>query len=169
MKEFLKKTIIAPILFITSPITLLASIWLKIVKLSGTGKAANSIFMKIGILPVLDHYYQPLINPKKHLLKSLREDRILPGIDFNENEQLLILSQFNFNSELLEIPINFQSKNEFFFNNGNYESGDAEYLYNIIRLKKPKRIIEIGSGFSTLMAKNAINKNKIEDSNYNCK
>lgn len=125
--------------------------------------------MKIGILPVLDHYYQPLINPKKHLLKSLREDRILPGIDFNENEQLLILSQFNFNFELLEIPVNYQNKNEFFYNNGNYESGDAEYLYNIIRLKKPKRIIEIGSGYSTLMAKNAINKNKIEDSNYSCK
>jgi predicted O-methyltransferase YrrM len=50
-----------------------------------------------------------------------------------------------------------------------FVSADADYWYNIIRLKKPKRIIEIGSGYSTLMALNAVNKNKVEDSNYECK
>ena len=38
----------------------------------------------------------------------------------------------------------------------------------MIRLFKPKRIIEIGSGSSTLMAKNAIYKNKSESNDYIC-
>lgn len=46
--------------------------------------------------------------------------------------------------------------------------GDAEYLYNIIRYFKPKRIIEIGCGNSTLMIKNAILANKKEDKEYTC-
>ena len=52
--------------------------------------------MKLGVLPLLDHYYYPLINPKKHLHKSLFEDRELSGIDWNVSEQLTLLEKFNF-------------------------------------------------------------------------
>jgi len=38
----------------------------------------------------------------------------------------------------------------------------------MIRLFKPKKIIEIGSGNSTLMAENAINKNRLEVDQYHC-
>jgi hypothetical protein len=38
----------------------------------------------------------------------------------------------------------------------------------MIRNKKPKKIIEIGSGFSTLMAINALKKNMDEDRSYKC-
>ena len=57
----------------------------------------------------------------------------------------------------------------FHMNNGSFESGDAEYLYNLIRLKKPTKIIEIGSGNSTLMAIKAITKNQEEIVGYKCK
>ena len=33
-----------------------------------------------------------------------------------------------------------------FYRNGLFESGDAEFLYNMIRYFKPRRIFEIGSG-----------------------
>ena len=124
--------------------------------------------MQLGILPVLDHYYQPLINPKKHLKKSLRDNRELSGIDFNSEEQLDLLAQFKYNEELLKIPLKKGKDIEFYYNNGSYESGDAEYLYNIIRLFKPNRILEIGSGHSTLIAQNAIAKNKLDNSSYTC-
>jgi hypothetical protein len=155
-------------MIICLPITFLSSIWLKFIKKRGTGRLNERIFMKLGLLPILDHYYQPMINPKKHLTKSLREDRKLTGIDFNENEQLQILSNFNYNEELLKLPINKSNETEFYYNNGSYCSGDAEYLYNMIRYFKPGRIIEIGSGASTLMAKNAITFNKAEKPDYNC-
>jgi len=131
-------------------------------------KYSEKFFMDEGMLPVLDHYYQPMINPQKHLTKSLREDRDIVGINYNVKEQLEILANFNFNNELLEFPIEKKNENEFYYNNGAYESGDAEYLYNVVRYFKPNRIIEIGSGNSTLMVKNAITKNKIENSSYTC-
>lgn len=124
--------------------------------------------MKLGILPILDHYYQPMINPQKHLFKSLRDDRNLPGIDLNIEEQLKILNQFDYNEELIEFPFDKTENVNFYYNNKAYASGDAECLYNTIRYFKPNRIIEIGSGNSTLMARNTIVKNEMEDSNYKC-
>ena len=128
----------------------------------------QKIFSLVKVFPIRDHYYQPLVFPKLHLKHSLREDRKLPGINMNINEQLDLLKQFNFNDELSAISIDFENELSFYYNNGAFQSGDAEFLYNIIRLKKPKRIIEIGSGMSTLMAINAVNKNKKEDNNYVC-
>ena len=57
---------------------------------------------------------------------------------------------------------------KFYLNNGTFESGDAEYWYQIIRTIKPKRIFEVGSGNSTLMAIKAINKNQEEDLSHKC-
>jgi len=129
---------------------------------------AKKIFLHIGLLPIIDYYYEPLFNPK-HLRYSLRKVRFLPGIDFNDAEQLEILSKFSYNDELLKFPIN-KSNNvlEYCYNIGAFLSGDAEYLYNIIRLFKPKNIIEIGSGNSTLMVRNATNKNILESGDYHC-
>ncbi len=164
----MKRNILKIILFIGVPFTFLSSIWLKLVKKAGPGKSGDKIFMKLGILPVLDHYYQPMINPKKHLTKSLRDDRELQGIDFNAEEQLDLLAKFNYNEELLKFPLSKKKDIEFYYDNGSYCSGDAEYLYNIVRHFKPNRIIEIGSGNSTLMVRNAVTANKLDNSNYKC-
>ncbi len=167
MKQTLKKilVIVAELGF---PLTIASTVWLKIIRKVGIGNFTDKIFMFFGILPVQDHYYQPLINPRKYLKNSLRVDRHLPAIDFNINEQLDILAQFNYNDELLTFPIKKTKDLEFYYNNRAYESGDAEYLYNIIRLFKPARIIEIGSGYSTLMTRNAIKNNKLENPQHEC-
>jgi hypothetical protein len=47
----------------------------------------------------------------------------------------------------------------FYINNGNFESGDAEFLYQFIRAVKPRKIIEVGSGHSTKIARIAMLKN----------
>lgn len=164
----MKRTFLLTILLLGSPITYLSSIWLKFVKKRGNDRISNKIFMYLGILPVLDHYYQPMINPEKYLTKALKDDRELPGIDLNVKEQLELLEKFKFNEELLIFPMNKTNNVEYFYDNDSYRSGDSEYLYNIIRHYKPNRIIEIGSGNSTLMVKNAIRKNKLENLNYIC-
>ena len=46
--------------------------------------------------------------------------------------------------------------NAFYLDNGYFRSVDAELLYSIIRHKKPQRIIEVGSGFSTRLIASAI-------------
>lgn len=157
-------------LVIGKPLTYMSARWLRFVKKTDSkGKHSDKTFMKLGILPVLDHYYQPLINPKKHLTKSLRAERSLPGIDFNVKEQLELLKKFTFGDELLAIPKEKKSDTEFYYNNASFSTGDAEYLYNMIRYFKPRNIIEIGSGASTLMARNAIAQNKKDDAGYSCK
>src|ERR1700753_23796 len=182
MKQIIKK-IVRGIIFLGFPLTFISALWLRFIKKMdvrlGLSKTNDKIFMKLGIFPILDHYYQPLINPRKHLTKSLRDDRELKGIDFNIKEQLDLLSKFHYNEELLEIPrdqrkdkipynSNGSKDKEFFYNNSSYTSGDAEYLYNIIRHFKPRKIIEIGSGVSSLMVINAINKNKSDNADDTC-
>lgn len=167
------KKVIKPILriffLIGTPITFLAALWLKLLVKAGATQAGDLVFMRVGLLPVLDHYYQPLINPSKHLTRSLREDRKLAGIDLNTEEQLRILSGFTYQEELSKFPLTSTGAIEYCYNNGSYESGDSEYLYSMVRHFKPQRIIEIGSGSSTLMVKNAIAKNQAEDSGYQCR
>lgn len=58
-------------------------------------------------------------------------------------------------------PLDGDSENplSFFWKNGMFSYSDAMSYYAIIRKNKPKTIIEIGSGFSTLVAKEAILRN----------
>ena len=161
---------ISPLIdFILSPLTVLAAIWLKYVRKIGVKKMplSRKIFNKVGVFPIREHYYEPLFN-FIDIKRSLREDRNLPGLNLNVSEQLDLIGKFNYNFELLKFSTHQQTKLEFYYNNPSFASGDAEYLYNIIRHFKPRRMIEIGSGFSTLMAINAICMNKIESHNYTC-
>ncbi len=171
MKKILKnKIVLAVVDLLTSPFTLLAAVWLKLVR-KGLGKmpVSEAVFMKVGVLPVVDHYYEPLINPKKHLEVPSGRDRDLPGLDLNEEGQLDLLQAFTYQEELLSFPMEASGELSFHYNNHSFESGDAEYLYNMVRYFKPARIIEIGSGHSSLLVKNALEYNRKESPEYACK
>lgn len=127
------------------------------------------MLLRAGCFPVLDHYYEPLFQTAA-LRDSLKTERYLPGLDWNDEGQLGLLESFSYEDELATLPLRKSSVGrEFYLDNGSFEAGDAEYWYNLIRLKKPRRIIEIGSGFSTMMARLALEANKREDPLYNCK
>jgi len=150
------------------PLTYLAALWLKKVRANiRTMKRSRQILIKEGVFPILDRYWEPLFNPAR-LRHSLSDDRTLPGIDLNIKEQLELISKFSWSDELRRFPIHKTGATEFYCINGSFGPGDAEYLYNAIRYFKPKRMIEIGSGNSTLMAVNAIAANRREDVKYRC-
>jgi len=160
--------LVIDVLFI--PFTLIGGVLFRYIRSqSFRGFTISQILMKkIGVFPIIDHYYEPLFNPR-HLRYSLRKNRNLPGIDFNDAEQSHLLESFSYNSELLLFPLDkISNTREFCYNKGPFCSGDAEYLYNMIRFFKPKQIIEIGSGSSTLMTINAIKQNKLENKDYSC-
>lgn len=163
--DVIKKIVASLLMIIEVPLTFFSAKW---VKHAINSKKSEKIFMEAGVYPIIDHYYFPLINPKKYLKNSLRDDRHLPGINLNIDSQLKLLEIFDYNNELTDIPIEGTGNTHFYYNNGMFESGDAEYLYNIIRKFKPKRIIEIGSGFTTILMAMAINKNKKDNPEYNC-
>lgn len=125
----------------------------------------KKILRWIGVYPVLDHFYDPLLNPK-NLRHALNKERELPGLDLNVNRQLEILDEFNFNGEFEHFPLNFQGKLEYFYINYSFLPIDAQYLYNTIRHFKPKKLIEIGCGFSTLVSAKALEKNRRENTNH---
>lgn len=127
--------------------------------------------LSIGVYPLRDHYYEPLFNTR-HLRYPLGAVRSLPGIDLDEPRQIALLADLEragYAAELQGLPSGTTGRVEFHFNNGAFETGDAEFWYAVVRHFKPRRIIEIGSGNSTLMARRAILRNCEDDPAYQCR
>lgn len=122
----------------------------------------------VGILPIRRHYYEPFTE-RRDLRCGTRHKRDLPGIDWNVREQLALLKELNFAGELTAWSQPRTHALEFRFDNGSFESGDAEFLYQFVRLKKPKVLIEIGSGNSTLVVRQAISANMKAEAGYSCR
>ena len=120
---------------------------------------AYGALLEAGVFPLRDHYYEPLFDTKN--LKHLDKPRCLPAIDLNDDRQLRLLDSF---SDLVGL----QNGADGFGQNPNFWSGDAELWFHIIRHFKPRRIVEIGSGHSTLMARRAIARNRAEETSYSC-
>ena len=100
------------------------------------------------------HYYSPIVEPSEYLeqqSKATASERYLPiEIDFNEMEQLNLLNQFV--KYYPEFPFLNDSKSlRFTINNVFFTFSDALALYNMLREKKPQRVVEIGSGFSSAL------------------
>jgi len=129
------KVKIAPLLdIVLAPFTLFGALLLGLIRRLGISRmpVSKKIIDRVGVFPIRDHYHEPLFKAS-HMRKSLREDRDLPGIDLNVQGQLDLLSRFEFNDELLEFSADKGKELEFYYHNGAFESGDAEYFYNIIR------------------------------------
>jgi hypothetical protein len=151
------------------PFVYLAALLLRQVRAWGMQRLprCRETLRKVGVFPIRDHYYEPLFNSRR-LVRPLTDERSLPGIDWNVSGQLELLGRMHFGSELRDLGHRKTSDGTFHFSNGNFESGDAEYWYGLLRLRQPSRIIEIGSGYSTLMAAKAVRRNQEEDPGYRC-
>jgi predicted O-methyltransferase YrrM len=75
----------------------------------------------------------------------------VPGIDLRTDAQLELLEKLkNYYSELpfSEHP---QSKLRYYFDNPMFGHADAIFLYAMLRHFKPRKVIEVGSGFSSAL------------------
>ena len=132
----------------------------------------TSLLKTLGVFPIIDHFYEPFFNHKS-LTRDLSKNRNLPSIDFREEEQLKLLKSFRFQEEFnnfLDDEANSKKLRSFSISNGSYGAGDAEILFNFVRLKKPSKIIEIGSGKSSQVIEAALKMNMKEGfkSNFTC-
>jgi hypothetical protein len=108
------------------------------------------------------HFYQPI--PDMRSLPDTLWDRPseLVGIDMNDAMQLdLLRNHFpKFRHEYDQFPVEPTGEpGRFHFNNGLFDGTDALVAYCMIRHFQPRLIIEVGSGFSSLVAAEAIAKN----------
>ena len=96
-------------------------------------------------------YYSPIpsIEEIKRHDFNIPLPEALPGIDLNTEEQLYLLDSFE--AFYHELPFADEKKDGFryYYKNDFYSYSDAIFLYCMIRKLKPKKIIEVGSGFSS--------------------
>lgn len=129
---------------------------------------SRAVLDRAGLAFVRKHYYAPVIDAGdiRHPLDAARD---LPGLDLNEAGQRALVQSFHYADELTALPLKKPAVDRFGYENTTYAEGDAEMLYNMIRHFRPRRIVEVGSGQSTLMAMEAIAANKRQDAGYVCR
>lgn len=160
--SFLLDLILIPIIFFSG-------IFLKFYRKVGSKRFPinTNLLKKIGVFPIIDHFYEPFFNHKT-LTEDFSKIRNLPSINFREQEQLDLLKSFKFQKDFqsfLDSEADLKTLRSFSITNGSYGAGDAEILFNFLRLKKPSKIIEIGSGNSTKVIEAALKLNIKEGSN----
>jgi len=105
-----------------------------------------------GLFPA-GHFYSPIPN-----LDETRKDeasiwgtppREIPGVDLNVQEQLEMLNTFKAFYEQLPFPETKSEGFRYYFENPAYSYSDAIFLHCMIRFAKPRRMIEVGSGYSS--------------------
>lgn len=124
------------------------------------------VWQHLGLHVTPVHYYQPvpdtrtLANP---IWEKLSE---MAGVELNEQFQLTLLDEFSrvWKQEYERFPLEREEAchAQYYVNNGKFVAVDGEVLYCMIRKFRPRRIIEIGSGFSTLLAAQAALRNQEE-------
>jgi hypothetical protein len=105
-----------------------------------------------GLLHPPGHHYSPIVSLTEI---RRREEKVfalpaaIPGIDLNEAVQLRLLDQLSAFYAELPFPERKEPGMRYYYENDWYSYTDAIVLHGMIRFLAPKRIIEIGSGFSS--------------------
>jgi len=104
------------------------------------------------------HFYSPVIDPAEaHVARSRiwRENPEDPlGINFRPSEQHALLRSLSVLAEDFDYPENASRSGDVHFHerNGKFEGLDARMLFCLLRYLQPTRVVEVGSGFSSLLA-----------------
>jgi Methyltransferase domain len=127
-------------------------------------KKCYRIFEQAGYHVTPNHFYSPIPDSSTLTDDLWKKESGLIGLDMNTDMQLKLLhevfSQFGKEFDFPKTKDKSMQDHDFYLRNGSFEAGDAEVLHSMIRHFKPKRIVEIGSGFSTYLSARACLLNK---------
>jgi hypothetical protein len=130
--------------------------------------AVRGLLDRAGIAVVAHHYHEPIYKTED-IFRDPAEPRLLAGIDWNLDAQMTLLEKFTFGDALRSLDGRASGGHAYHYRNGMFGAGDAEALYSMVRYAKPRQIIEIGCGQSTLVAHFAIQDAMAEDPRYRCR
>jgi len=112
-----------------------------------------------------DHYYRPFVNAKNLPAEFWTNRASLASLEIDANSALTwaeteLTAYFQ---ELRDfLPLHQESKDvKLYLINGTYMAVDAHMYYALIRHLKPKTIIEVGAGHSTLFAHEALKRGEL--------
>ncbi len=115
------------------------------------------------------HFYEPIPDTRA-LREELWAPRTeCPGVELNDADQrrLLSLLSSRFRAEYEALPRKpTREAHQYFVHNPYFGPVDGEMLYSIVRHFRPQRFFEIGSGFSTRLAAQAILRNQQENDSF---
>ena len=119
---------------------------------------------RLGVSVTPNHFYWPV--PDIHDLGSRAwgADSMLVSPDLGLEKQVRWVGQLaeRYRHEW-SFSDNTAGATEYHYNNGLFETVDAEIAYSIVRDVKPSRVIEVGGGFSTRILAAAIQSNRVVD------
>lgn len=104
------------------------------------------------------HYYEPLPDFRAISAEAATRRRVPVAIDFDLAAQRSLLTRLGarYGAEVAALAGSFNFANEYF------AGLDAATYYALIRDLRPKRVIEIGAGYSTRIADRALRRNREE-------
>jgi predicted O-methyltransferase YrrM len=118
-----------------------------------------------------NHFYEPVPDVGRLPDRLWRQESAMAGVDLREDEQLALLARAvelhgdelaAFSAEPTGDP------RRYHLDNPQFGKVDAEILWHFVRTSKPRRVIEIGGGFSTTLTAEAILRNRADDPSYSC-
>jgi predicted O-methyltransferase YrrM len=119
-------------------------------------------FQKLGVHVLPNHFYNPIPDTRDLTDEFFARRSELVGIAMRDGQQLELLAGFinKFKDEYEAFPLEPTGvAHEYYVNNRTFEQVDGEILYCMIRQFTPRKIIEIGSGFSTYLNAQALQRN----------
>ena len=130
---------------------------------SGVIRAAGRALRPVGVDIELAHYYSPIPRATDRPRSWWEQPSELPGIaldlpgqlSFIETELAGFLGEFS-------PPRNSSDEYTYHLDNGLFQGGDADLLYAMVRRFKPRRVLELGAGFSTLVSAMGASRNRAD-------
>jgi hypothetical protein len=101
------------------------------------------------------HFYSPIPaidEIRQRHQQIFQRDRELPGIDLRIDEQRSLLRTLSQYVDDIPFPADRSDDFRYFFQNPAYSWGDGIVYHCMLRHLRPRRIIEVGSGYSSALA-----------------
>lgn len=99
------------------------------------------------------HFYSAIPSPEEReaFRPPVVEENEILGVRINGPQQVELLKKFKAYYDQSPFPEKKDGKRRYYFENRSYSYTDGLTLYSMIREFKPRRIIEIGSGFTSAL------------------
>ena len=111
------------------------------------------------------HFYSPIPSLSSVFRREAKIFDVPPeiqGVDLNVDRQIEILAALGDLCEDHPFVVEGQSSTRFQSPNDNFSAGEACVYYGLLRYWRPRRVIEIGSGYTTLVLLDALDRSDLQ-------
>ncbi len=123
--------------------------------------AAFRGLQKMGLSVIPNHFYWPIPDLREMEVRDWQTPASPAGLDLNLGKQVDLAREIlALHQEEWSFPDQPAGPVEYHYNNGFFETVDAEVAYSLVRHSKPSRIIEVGGGYSTRVLAAALRANR---------